>query len=521
MFVQRAAILSVLLAGGDAFSPPSSRLERGASMSLRSSAGVLSTPAEVEKSKQEEDEETDGEQPDISIPYDATVILAYEATDKSMPYEKFKVRYLADAVADVIAKQPVDLSVPYDATVQLAFEASDRSMVYEDFKPKYLADAVAEVVAKQSGGDDESAEVSTPANTASAEEQDAQKDPSDETSASSETEDVTEEVTTSAEEETASQADETTETEEAIASSEEETKDEVAYYKRPVIMNDEEEEEKEDDVVYYKRKPLNQEDIYIWKKKTEAQKAEADAKRKEKEGRFVLKKNEERSIYVKNMDRAAKRKKPERKKVVRKTREEKRAEKEERKAARKARTGRRILTIREKMPAVSDAAKEEVSDQKATEVGSPKKEVKMAAAASTDNEGLFAPAVLLTKDIIGITELNKLRGKIIKLHSDVIGGLTETAQSEFGNQVLKVLFTLADKDKNGTIDEEELTVALRALGFDFLKEKEIAKIFNKADGDKNGKLDFEEWSKAAPPTLKKNLIKLAKKNGHELGFLAK
>merc|ERR1711884_481528 len=118
------------------------------------------------------------------------------------------------------------------------------------------------------------------------------------------------------------------------------------------------------------------------------------------------------------------------------------------------------------------------------------------------------------------TELNKLRGKIIKMHSEVIGGLTETAQSEFGNQVLKVLFTLADKNGDGTIDEE-LTVALRKLGFSFLKEKEIAKIFDKADGDKNGTLDFEEWSKAAPPTLKKNLTKLAKKNGHDLGFLAK
>mmetsp|Transcript_16026 Transcript_16026/g.37139 ORF Transcript_16026/g.37139 Transcript_16026/m.37139 type:complete len:249 (+) Transcript_16026:292-1038(+) len=138
-----------------------------------------------------------------------------------------------------------------------------------------------------------------------------------------------------------------------------------------------------------------------------------------------------------------------------------------------------------------------------------------------DNDGLFAPAVMLTKEIIGITELNKLRGKVIKMHSEVIGGFTETAQSEFGLQVLKVFFTLADKNGDGTIDEEELTVALSALGFDFLKEKEIAQIFKRADGDKNGALDFEEWSKAATPTLKKNLIKMAKKNGHDLGFLAK
>jgi hypothetical protein len=137
-----------------------------------------------------------------------------------------------------------------------------------------------------------------------------------------------------------------------------------------------------------------------------------------------------------------------------------------------------------------------------------------------DAEGIFAPAVLLTKDILGETELNKLRAKIINMHSDVIGKFTDTAQTEFGNQILRVLFTLADKDGDGTIDEQELTVALEALGFDFLKEKQIAGIFNRADGDKNGRLDFEEWEKAAPKTLKMSLIKLAKKNGHDLGFLA-
>ena len=157
-----------------------------------------------------------------------------------------------------------------------------------------------------------------------------------------------------------------------------------------------------------------------------------------------------------------------------------------------------------------------MQDEPVTSPAAPKKKLSV----KKDPEGIFAPAVLLTKEIMGITELNKLRGKIIAMHSDVIGKFTETAQSEFGNQVLKVLFTLADKNKDGTIDEEELTLALNALGFDFLKEKQIAGIFKRADGDDNNKLDFEEWQEAAPKTLKNALIKLAKKNGHELGFLA-
>jgi hypothetical protein len=64
-------------------------------------------------------------------------------------YEAFKTKYEADAVADVISKQPIDVSIPYDAAAKLAFEASDKSMDYAAFKTKFEADAVADVVAKQ------------------------------------------------------------------------------------------------------------------------------------------------------------------------------------------------------------------------------------------------------------------------------------------------------------------------------------------------------------------------------------
>mmetsp|Transcript_19200 Transcript_19200/g.39495 ORF Transcript_19200/g.39495 Transcript_19200/m.39495 type:complete len:213 (+) Transcript_19200:69-707(+) len=168
-------------------------------------------------------------------------------------------------------------------------------------------------------------------------------------------------------------------------------------------------------------------------------------------------------------------------------------------------------------PAAEIPASNDESTGPATPPPVPKKKpVKM----EKDADGLFAPAVIVAKEIIGVKELNKLRGKIISLHSDVIGKFTETAQSEFGNQVLKVLFTLADKNGDGTIDEEELAIALNALGFDFLKDKQIAGIFKRADGDDNGNLDFEEFEQAAPKTLKNALVKLAKKNGHDLGFLA-
>jgi hypothetical protein len=134
------------------------------------------------------------------------------------------------------------------------------------------------------------------------------------------------------------------------------------------------------------------------------------------------------------------------------------------------------------------------------------------------NEGPLSPVVILAKKVLGDAELNKLRGKVIGLHSDVIGSFVETANSPFGEQVLKTMFQLADQNKNGKIEEQELAGALRALGFD-LADKQVKGIFERADLDANGELDFEEFRKEAPKTLRTNLVKLAKRNGGDLGFL--
>jgi hypothetical protein len=133
-------------------------------------------------------------------------------------------------------------------------------------------------------------------------------------------------------------------------------------------------------------------------------------------------------------------------------------------------------------------------------------------------EGIFSPLVQMSKIVLGEKELNSIRAKGIGLHSDVIGKFVDSAGSSFGNAVLKTLFSLADKNHNGTVEEEELAEALTVLGFD-LKPKQIAGIFQRADVDESGALDFEEWRQEAPKTLRTNLIKLAKKNGGELGFL--
>ena len=134
-------------------------------------------------------------------------------------------------------------------------------------------------------------------------------------------------------------------------------------------------------------------------------------------------------------------------------------------------------------------------------------------------QGILSPAVLGAKMLLGEENLNKVRAKAISLHSDVIGSFVMTADTEFGKAVLKQMFTLLDKNQDSTIDENELSEAFQKLGFTWLKEKQVRGIIERADKDANNVLDIEEFIQEAPKTLKTNLIKLAKKNGGDLGLL--
>jgi len=63
-------------------------------------------------------------------------------------------------------------------------------------------------------------------------------------------------------------------------------------------------------------------------------------------------------------------------------------------------------------------------------------------------------------------------------------------------------------------------LALRKLGFTHLSDKQIETILNRADSDDNCVIDYDEFVAEAPKTLKVNLVKLAKSNGADLGFLS-
>ena len=113
-----------------------------------------------------------------------------------------------------------------------------------------------------------------------------------------------------------------------------------------------------------------------------------------------------------------------------------------------------------------------------------------------------------------------LRGDVIAAHSKVISAFVDTSESPFGQIVLSKMFEAADKDGNGTLDREEIKEALHALGFKFIKDKQLDIIFERADDNDDLVIDFEEFVKESPKTLRSSMIKLAKQNGHDLGFLA-
>jgi hypothetical protein len=163
-------------------------------------------------------------------------------------------------------------------------------------------------------------------------------------------------------------------------------------------------------------------------------------------------------------------------------------------------------------PTAFDAAR-------ATALAHPARRRPCVSMAAVAKQGIFAPLVSGAKAVLGKEELNKLRAKVIAEHSKVISAFVETSDSKFGRIALERMFQFADADNSGDITQDEVAAALKALGFDYLSTDQIAGIFKRADLDENGVIDFEEFVRETPKTLRTNLIKLAKKNGNDLGFL--
>ena len=135
-------------------------------------------------------------------------------------------------------------------------------------------------------------------------------------------------------------------------------------------------------------------------------------------------------------------------------------------------------------------------------------------------DGIFTPVVQGAKVLMGEENLKSIRAKAIKAHGEVMTNLIDTHDTPVGDYTLKKLFEVADADSNGTIDIDEMKAALHKLGFSWLDDGKTQKIVKKGDMNGDNVIDFEEFKRMAPTVLRQNLMKLAKANGGQLGFLS-
>merc|ERR1719161_1710227 len=70
-------------------------------------------------------------------------------------------------------------------------------------------------------------------------------------------------------------------------------------------------------------------------------------------------------------------------------------------------------------------------------------------------QGIFAPAVLGAKKVMGEQRLKEFRASVIAEHTKVISNFVDTSDSPFGQLVLRQMFEAADKDGSGDLSKEE------------------------------------------------------------------
>ena len=92
-----------------------------------------------------------------SVEYDAAAKLAYKASGMALSFDAFKATYLLETSEMVAKKNPYTTvstaqaglrSVEYDAAAKLAYQDSNKAMPFEAFKVNYLRETSAMIAAK-------------------------------------------------------------------------------------------------------------------------------------------------------------------------------------------------------------------------------------------------------------------------------------------------------------------------------------------------------------------------------------
>uniref|UniRef100_A0A7S4JQS7 EF-hand domain-containing protein n=1 Tax=Odontella aurita TaxID=265563 RepID=A0A7S4JQS7_9STRA len=129
------------------------------------------------------------------------------------------------------------------------------------------------------------------------------------------------------------------------------------------------------------------------------------------------------------------------------------------------------------------------------------------------------PSIMLTKrrtDLHKVTAgvspvVMTIRGlseeRYVEQHARVT---SKTSNSAVGQAALVHLFALADTNRDGKLNREELEAAADNFGFTWIKDDRLGDIFKGG----NGTVTFIEFARNAPNSLKMNLAKHAKEDGN-------
>ena len=157
-----------------------------------------------------------------------------------------------------------------------------------------------------------------------------------------------------------------------------------------------------------------------------------------------------------------------------------------------ASTNARGLGFKTSAPMGAKVAATTPASRRATSRGS------LRVVAGNDYEGgLFAPIVVVARDVIGVKRFNQIRGKAIALHSQVSARGASIPRPPFRPQSFLVWLITSP---TASLRRAALTSSIRLVFLQVITEfcKEIG-----ADGK-----------------VRQNLIRTAKQNGGKLGFLA-
>lgn len=91
----------------------------------------------------------------VSMSHDEDLMLTLQvimdhANRSSTASKEQLIHHHEESKKEIVIDEAIDVSIPYMATAKLAFEhSSDKSMSYDEFEIKYLADSVRDVIAKR------------------------------------------------------------------------------------------------------------------------------------------------------------------------------------------------------------------------------------------------------------------------------------------------------------------------------------------------------------------------------------